>query len=53
MRSWQVPFLGWQRFPRELSDFEIAHFFTLTPVDIRAVRSRYKKNLRVGAARIL
>jgi len=50
MLAWHVPFLGWQRLPADLSEFEIAHFFTLKPADIRAVRSRYKKNLRLGAA---
>jgi TnpA family transposase len=50
MLAWHVPFLGWQRLPADLSEFEIAHFFTLKPADIWAVRSRYKKNLRLGAA---
>jgi hypothetical protein len=36
--------------PADLSEFEIAHFFILKPVDIRAVRSRYKESLRLGAA---
>ncbi|MGA2861134.1 MAG: hypothetical protein ACLQFF_04195 [Steroidobacteraceae bacterium] len=35
----------------DLSAFEIAHFFTLESVDIRALRSRYKDNLRLGAVR--
>jgi hypothetical protein len=50
MLAWHVPFLGWRRFPADLSEFEIAHFFTLKPIDIRAVRSRYKESLRLGAA---
>jgi len=50
MLAWHVPFLGWRRLPADLSEFEIAHFFTLKPVDIRAVRSRYKESLRLGAA---
>ena len=50
MLAWHVPFLGWQRLPADLSEFEIAHFFTLTAPDLRAVRSRYKKSLRLGAA---
>jgi hypothetical protein len=48
MLAWHVPFLGWRRLPADLSGFEIAHFFK--PVDIRAVRSRYKESLRLGAA---
>jgi len=50
MLAWHVPFLGWRRMPAELSEFEIAHFFTLRPIEIRAVRSRYKETLRLGAA---
>jgi Domain of unknown function (DUF4158) len=42
--------LGWRRLQTDLSAFEIAHFFTLKPVDIRAVRSHYKESLRLGAA---
>jgi hypothetical protein len=42
MLAWHVPFLGWQRLPADLSEFEIAHFYTLKPADIRAVRSRSK-----------
>ena len=36
--------------PADVSEFEIAHFFTLKPIDIRAVHSRYKESLRLGAA---
>ena len=50
MLAWHVPFLGWRRLPADLSEFEIAHFFTLKPVDIHAVHSRYKEELRLGAA---
>jgi hypothetical protein len=50
MLAWHVPFLGWRRLPADLSEFEIAHFFTSKPVDVRAVRSRYKRSLRLGAA---
>src|ERR1022692_106567 len=50
MLAWPVPFLGWRRFPADVSEFEIAHFFTLKPIDIGAVHSRYKESLRLGAA---
>ena len=50
MLAWHVPLLGWRRLPEELSEFEIAHFFLLKPIDIRAARSRYKESLRLGAA---
>ena len=50
MLAWHVPFPGWQWLPADLPEFEIAHFFTLVAADLRAVRSRYKKSLRLGAA---
>ena len=50
MLAWHVPFLGWRRMPADLSEFEIVHFFTLRPIEIRSVRSRYKETLRLGAA---
>jgi hypothetical protein len=39
MLAWHVPFFGWRRLPADLSEFEIAHFISLKPVDIRAVHS--------------
>jgi hypothetical protein len=48
--AWQLPYLGWQRLPEDLSRFDIERFFTLSPADIEAVRSRYKESLRLGAA---
>jgi hypothetical protein len=50
MLAWHVPFLGWRRMPADLSEFEIAHLLMLKSIDIRAVRSRYKETLRLGAA---
>ena len=50
MLAWQIPYLGWRKLPVDLSDFEIAHFFTLRPEERRAVRSKYKLVLRLGVA---
>lgn len=50
MLAWQIPHLGWRKLPVDLSDFEIAHFFTLRPDERRAVRSKYKSVLRLGIA---
>jgi integrase len=50
MHAWQIPYLGWQKLPADLSAFEIEHFFTLRAEERRAVRSRYKSVLRLGAA---
>jgi hypothetical protein len=38
-------YLGWRRLAPDLSEFDIAHFFPLKPVDIRGVRSRYKESV--------
>ena len=48
--SWQLRYLGWQTLPAELSAFDIERFFTFSPVDLAAIRSRYKDTLRLGAA---
>jgi len=50
MHAWQIPYLGWQKLPADLSAFEIEHFFTLKVEERRAVRWRYKSVLRLGAA---
>jgi len=50
MRAWQQAYLGLRRLPPELTDFEIQHFFTLSPADRRAIRSRYTKNHRIAVA---
>ena len=50
MHAWQIPYLGWRKLPADLSGFEVGHFFTLKHQERRAVRSRYKSVLRLGAA---
>jgi len=50
MRAWQIPYLGCQKLPADLSSFEFELFFALRAEDRRAVRSRYKSVLRLGAA---
>ena len=50
MHAWQVPYLGWRKLPADMSGFEIEHFFTLRAEERRAVRSRCKSVLRLGAA---
>ena len=50
MHAWQIPYLGWQKLPADLSAVEIEYFFTLRAEERRAVRSRYKSVLRLGAA---
>jgi len=43
-------YLGWRRFPRELSGFELRRFFALEASDRRELRVRYPRRLRLGAA---
>jgi hypothetical protein len=50
MLAWHVPYLGWTRLPGEVSEFEIAYFFTLRAEERSAVLSRYRDSLRLGAA---
>ena len=41
MQHWQLPFLGLQTFPAELTAFEIRHFFSFTATEREAIFSRY------------
>jgi TnpA family transposase len=43
-------YLGWRRFPRELTSFEARRFFTFSASDRREIRVRYARRLRLGAA---
>ena len=48
--AWQLRYLGWQTLPADLSTFDIERFFTFADPDLAAIRSRYKDELRLGAA---
>jgi hypothetical protein len=48
MRTLSWSYLGCRQFPRELSPFEIRHFFSLDATDRRDLRVRYPKKLRLG-----
>ncbi len=43
-------YLGWRRFPRELTGFEARRFFSFNASDRRELRVRYTRRLRLGAA---
>jgi TnpA family transposase len=43
-------YLGWQRFPRELSAFEVRRFFSLSLPDRQWLRQRFRSRARLGAA---
>jgi len=43
-------YLGWRRFPRELSAFEVRRFFSLGPADRQVLRRRFRSRARLGAA---
>jgi hypothetical protein len=45
---WSYP--GQRQFPKEMSRFEIQHFFTFTDDDRRELRIRFPKRVRLGAA---
>jgi hypothetical protein len=42
-------FLGWRRFPRELGDYEIHHFFGFSLDDVIQLRRRFRRRARLGA----
>jgi len=50
MPRWQQPYLGSTELPSELSQFELDLFFTFTPEELAALKTRYKPALRIGAA---
>jgi len=49
MRTLLWSYLGQRQFSREISRFEIQHFFTLTDADRRELRVRFPKKGRLGA----
>jgi hypothetical protein len=50
MRTLLWSYLGWHRFPRDMSAFEMRHFFSFSAVNRRELRVRYPGRLRLGAA---
>jgi hypothetical protein len=42
-------YLGWRRFPLDLSAFEVRRFFSFNAKDRRELRVRYPVRLRLGA----
>ena len=50
VQHWQVPFLGLQETPPELTDFEIRYFFTFTAKEREAIFSRYGDHHRLAVA---
>lgn len=50
MRTLLWSYLGWRRFPRDMSAFEVRHFFSFSLADRRELRIRYPRRLRLGAA---
>jgi Domain of unknown function (DUF4158) len=43
-------YLGWRRFPRELTSFEARRFFSFSARDRRELRVRYTRRLRLAGA---
>jgi hypothetical protein len=50
MRTLLWSYLGWHRFPRELSPFEVRRFFSLSLPDRDVLRRRFRSRARLGAA---
>ncbi len=49
MRTLLWSYLGWHRFPRELSPFEVRRFFSLSLPDRHVPRRRFRSRARLGA----
>ena len=45
-----LSYLGWRRFPPDMSAFEVRHFFSFSVADKRESRVRYPRRLRLDAA---
>jgi Domain of unknown function (DUF4158) len=50
VQHWQLPFLGLQAFPTELTAFEIGYFFTFAATVCAAIFSRYGDHHRLAVA---
>jgi TnpA family transposase len=50
MRSIAFRFVGVERLPTKLSEFDVEAFFALTSDDIATIRSRFRRDRQVGAA---
>ena len=49
MRTLLWSYLGWRRFPRELSAFEVRRCFAFSPQDRQQLRRRFRSRARLGA----
>jgi hypothetical protein len=50
MHSWQLPLLGLPDFPADLSEFEIAYFFSFSAAEQRAITAGRGASYRLAAA---
>jgi len=50
MRTLLWSYLGWRRFPREMSAFEVRRFFNFGAQDRQRLRRRFRSRARLGAA---
>jgi TnpA family transposase len=50
MHSWQLPLLGLSDFPADLSEFEIAYFFSFSAAEQHAIAARRGASYRLAAA---
>ena len=49
MDHWQLAYLGIRQIPRELSEFELATFFTFSSKDLIAISAGHRPETRVDA----
>ncbi|NDZ17058.1 hypothetical protein C7T35_32390 [Variovorax sp. WS11] len=50
MSSYHLRFVGADRLPRTLSEFDVARFFSLLPDEAKEIRERFRVDRRLGVA---
>ena len=50
MRGYDLRYVGLDRLPAKLSEFDLNHYFTLTEADVLAIRDRFRSDRWVAAA---
>lgn len=50
MAGYDLRYVGLDRLPSKLSEFDLDHYFSLSQADVAAVKERFRSDNRVGAA---
>lgn len=50
MPGLEFRYVGQERLPTRLSEFDVERYFALTDTDVAAINERFRRNHRAGAA---